>query len=54
MELYGGWMTFAPEWVAGSPALNTANWVYHYVYLWFMNGVWVAIPGALRLLLCCV
>jgi hypothetical protein len=21
-ELYGGWMTFAPEWVEGSPNLN--------------------------------
>jgi hypothetical protein len=21
-ELYGGWMTFAPEWLAGSPALS--------------------------------
>eukprot|EP00741_Cyanophora_paradoxa_P003572 tig00000093_g3470.t1 len=43
-ELYGGWMTFAPEWLTGSKALNTSNWLYLYVYLWFANGVWVVIP----------
>ncbi|KAK8214607.1 Emopamil-binding protein [Phyllosticta capitalensis] len=30
-ELYGGWMTFCPEWLTGSPNLDTGNWIglYH-------------------------
>jgi len=43
-ELYGGWMTFCPEWVAGSPALNTSSFLLLWVYLFFMNFVWVIIP----------
>ncbi|BGP20824.1 hypothetical protein JCM10213_008141 [Rhodosporidiobolus nylandii] len=43
-ELYGGWMTFAPEWVSDSPSLNTSHWMYTYVYLLFFNGLWVVIP----------
>ncbi|GAA5862505.1 hypothetical protein JCM5296_000362 [Sporobolomyces johnsonii] len=43
-ELYGGWMTFAPEWITGSPSLNTSHWLYTYVYLLFFNGLWVVIP----------
>ncbi|GAA5828601.1 hypothetical protein JCM11251_000871 [Rhodosporidiobolus azoricus] len=43
-ELYGGWMTFAPEWISGSPSLNTSHWLYTWVYLTFFNGLWVAIP----------
>ena len=27
------WMTFGPEWVAGSPNLNTSNPLYLWVYL---------------------
>ena len=27
-ELYGGFMTFAPEWLSGSPNLDTSNWMY--------------------------
>ncbi|GAA5938988.1 hypothetical protein JCM3775_002643 [Rhodotorula graminis] len=46
-ELYGGWMTFAPEWISGSPSLNTSHWLYTYVYLLFFNGLWVIIPLAL-------
>ncbi|XP_048356840.1 emopamil-binding protein-like [Sphaerodactylus townsendi] len=46
-ELYGGWMTFCPEWLTGSPNLNTSNWLYHWVYLVFFNGIWVVIPGLL-------
>lgn len=46
-ELYGGWMTFCPEWLSGSPNLNTSNWLYLWVYLVFFNGVWVVIPGLL-------
>jgi len=43
-ELYGGWMTFCPEWLTGSPNLNTSNWLYLWVYLFFMNIIWVVVP----------
>ncbi|POY72743.1 hypothetical protein BMF94_4150 [Rhodotorula taiwanensis] len=43
-EIYGGWMTFAPEWISGSPSLNTSHPLYIWVYLFFFNGLWVAIP----------
>ncbi|ESK95727.1 ebpl-prov protein [Moniliophthora roreri MCA 2997] len=43
-ELYGGWMTFCPEWLTGSPNLNTSNALYLWVYLFFMNFIWVVIP----------
>jgi len=43
-ELYGGWMTFCPEWLTGSPNLDTSNPLYLWVYLVFMNVIWVAIP----------
>jgi hypothetical protein len=46
-ELYGGWMTFAPEWVSGSPNLVTDNPLYLWVYLVFFNGIWVVIPALL-------
>uniref|UniRef100_A0AAA9SBU0 EBP like n=1 Tax=Bos taurus TaxID=9913 RepID=A0AAA9SBU0_BOVIN len=46
-ELYGGWMTFCPDWLMGSPNLNTNSWLYFWVYLVFFNGVWVLIPGLL-------
>lgn len=46
-ELYGGWMTFFPEWLVGSPNLNTKSWLYFWVYLVFFNGLWVLIPGLL-------
>ncbi|XP_037383177.1 emopamil-binding protein-like [Talpa occidentalis] len=46
-ELYGGWMTFSPEWLMGNPNLNTNNWLYLWVYLVFFNSVWVLIPGML-------
>lgn len=26
--LHPGWMTFAPEWLTGSPNLDTSNWIY--------------------------
>ncbi|KAI0702270.1 Emopamil-binding protein [Cytidiella melzeri] len=44
MELYGGWMTFCPEWLTGSPNLVTSNPLYLWVYLFFMNFVWVVVP----------
>ena len=40
-------MTFAPEWLTGSPSLVTSNWLYLWVYLVFFNGLWVVIPLAL-------
>ncbi|XP_022619776.1 emopamil-binding protein-like [Seriola dumerili] len=43
-ELYGGWMTFCPDWLIGSPHLNTSNGLYLWVYLVFFNGVWVLVP----------
>ncbi|XP_040476915.1 emopamil-binding protein-like [Ursus maritimus] len=46
-ELYGGWMTFFPDWLMGSPNLNTDSWLYFGVYLVFFNSVWVLIPGLL-------
>lgn len=44
-ELYGGWMTFCPEWLTGSKNLNTDNFLYLWVYLVFFNGLWVILPG---------
>lgn len=46
-ELYGGWMTFAPEWLTGSKNLVTDNVLYLWVYLVFFNGIWVVVPFAL-------
>jgi len=43
-ELYGGWMTFCPEWLTGSPSLNTSNPLFLWVYLVFMNVIWVVLP----------
>ncbi|KAH9992030.1 Emopamil-binding protein [Russula vinacea] len=43
-ELYGGWMTFCPEWLTGSPSLDTSNVLFFWVYLVFMNIIWVLIP----------
>ncbi|TEB30564.1 Emopamil-binding protein [Coprinellus micaceus] len=43
-ELYGGWMTFCPEWLTGSPALSTSNVLHLWVYLFLMNFIWVVIP----------
>ena len=46
-ELYGGWMTFAPEWLSGSTALATDDPVYLWVYLVFFNVLWVVMPIAI-------
>ncbi|KAI0354888.1 Emopamil-binding protein [Trametes cingulata] len=43
-EIYGGWMTFCPEWLTGSPSLDTSNFLFLWVYLFFMNVIWVIIP----------
>jgi len=39
-----GFMTFAPEWLTGSPNLDTSNFMYLWVYLVFFNCLWVAFP----------
>ncbi|PYH95252.1 EBP-domain-containing protein [Aspergillus ellipticus CBS 707.79] len=44
-ELYGGFMTFVPEWLTGSPALNTSSVVYWFLYLFFFNFTWVLFPA---------
>jgi len=43
-ELYGGFMTFAPEWLTGSPNLDTSNFMFLWVYLVFFNMLWVGFP----------
>jgi hypothetical protein len=44
MELYGGFITFAPEWLSGNTNLDTSNLMYLYFYLVFFNILWVFIP----------
>ncbi|KAI9659561.1 MAG: hypothetical protein M1821_001820 [Bathelium mastoideum] len=43
-ELYGGFMTFAPEWLSGNTNLDGSNFMYMWVYLVFFNMLWVFIP----------
>ncbi|KAL8814756.1 MAG: hypothetical protein Q9223_006041 [Gallowayella weberi] len=43
-ELYGGFMTFAPEWLTGNPNLHTENPLHLWLYLVFFNGLWVVMP----------
>ena len=43
-ELYGGFMTFAPEWLSGNNNLDTAEPIYLWLYLTFFNILWVLIP----------
>lgn len=44
-ELYGGFCTFAPEWLTGNVNLDGSNPLFLWVYLWLFNaGLWVAIP----------
>ena len=46
-ELYGGFMTFSPEWLTGSKGLTTDDPLLLWVYLVFFNMLWVVIPLAL-------
>ena len=39
-----GFMTFSPEWLSGSANLNTSNFMYMWVYLFFFNMLWVVFP----------
>ncbi|KAJ5899639.1 hypothetical protein N7495_004383 [Penicillium taxi] len=43
-ELYGGFMTFAPEWLTGCSQLATEDPVYLWLYLFFFNTLWVFVP----------
>ncbi|KAH6987441.1 Emopamil-binding protein [Ilyonectria sp. MPI-CAGE-AT-0026] len=43
-EIYGGFMTFCPEWLIGNLNLDTSNFMYLWVYLVFFNTLWVWIP----------
>lgn len=43
-ELYGGFMTFAPEWLTGSSQLATEDPVFLWFYLVFFNTLWVWLP----------
>ncbi|KAK0719769.1 Emopamil-binding protein [Lasiosphaeris hirsuta] len=43
-ELYGGFMTFCPEWLVGNINLDSSNFMYLWVYLVFFNMLWVLIP----------
>ncbi|KAI1342678.1 Emopamil-binding protein [Xylariaceae sp. FL0016] len=44
MELYGGFITFCPEWLTMNYNLDTSNWMYLWLYLVFFNVLWVFIP----------
>ncbi|KAI2473860.1 Emopamil-binding protein [Annulohypoxylon bovei var. microspora] len=44
MELYGGFITFCPEWLTANYNLDTSNFMYKWVYLVFFNVLWVFIP----------
>ncbi|KAK0392396.1 hypothetical protein NLU13_1891 [Sarocladium strictum] len=43
-EIYGGFMTFCPEWLVGNINLDGSNFMYLWVYLFFFNMLWVFIP----------
>lgn len=43
-EIYGGFMTFCPEWLTGNINLDTSNFMYLWLYLVFFNMLWVFIP----------
>jgi len=43
-ELYGGFMTFCPEWLTGNQNLDTSNFMFLWVYLVFFNMLWVVLP----------
>ena len=44
-ELYGGFVTFAPEWLTGSLNLDTSSLMKVWLYLVVFNIVWVVIPA---------
>ncbi|KAI1171822.1 ebp domain-containing protein [Nemania sp. FL0916] len=44
MEMYGGWITFCPEWLVLNYNLDLSTFMYKWVYLVFFNVLWVFIP----------
>ncbi|QSZ35816.1 hypothetical protein DSL72_006938 [Monilinia vaccinii-corymbosi] len=44
-ELYGCFMTFAPEWLTANQNLDTGNFMFKWVYLVFFNMLWVFLPA---------
>ncbi|KAI2641724.1 Emopamil-binding protein [Hypomontagnella submonticulosa] len=44
MEIYGGFITFCPEWLTMNYNLDASNFMYKWVYLVFFNMLWVFIP----------
>ncbi|KAI1419980.1 ebp domain-containing protein [Xylaria sp. FL1777] len=44
MEMYGGWITFCPEWLVMNDNLNLTTFMYKWVYLIFFNILWVFFP----------
>ncbi|RWA09414.1 hypothetical protein EKO27_g5693 [Xylaria grammica] len=44
MEMYGGWITFCPEWLVHNYNLDLTTFMYKWVYLIFFNILWVFIP----------
>ncbi|KIH89150.1 ebp domain containing protein [Sporothrix brasiliensis 5110] len=43
-ELYGGFMTFCPEWLVLNDNLDCSNFMYKWVYIVFFNTLWVWLP----------
>ena len=43
-ELYGGFMTFSPEWLSGNTSLTTSDPIFLWLHLVFFNTLWVFIP----------
>lgn len=43
-ELYGVLMSFSPEWLTGSPNLDTSHFLTLWIYLVLFNGLWVVFP----------
>ncbi|KAL7625303.1 hypothetical protein AAE478_004519 [Parahypoxylon ruwenzoriense] len=44
MELYGGFITFCPEWLTANHNLDAGNFMYKWMYLVFFNMLWVFVP----------
>lgn len=44
-ELYGGFMTFAPEWLSSNSSLAGDDPIYLWLYLVFFNMLWVFVPA---------
>ncbi|KAG0650560.1 Emopamil-binding-related [Hyphodiscus hymeniophilus] len=49
-ELYGGFMTFLPEWLSGSPHLDVSNFLTLWVYLVLFKALWTFFPSGFCLM----